>query len=309
MTTRILTVAAIAMLMSQQAQAADVKLQHKYPEGTKTTSQTESSTHQILTIAGMDLETSNESFVVTESAIGKREADGTLRVESTVKRFQTQLSLPGGINVAFDSDNPDKQPDNPQLAPLFDVYRAVLKSNTILVLDKDNKIKAVEMPNSPQDAVGEMFKSQFGPENQKRTHEQGLQILPDSAVAVGDSWTRTNEVDFGAGQLMTFTTQYEYLGTKDVDGKLLHQIKPKPIAVEYAQDPNSPSPLKVTESNLKVTESDGLILFDEARGQTVKNRSKLRIQGEMSFEINGQKLPGKIDLTIESNVASRPATE
>ena len=44
-------------------------------------------------------------------------------------------------------------------------------------------------------------------------------------------------------------------------------------------DPNSPSPLKVTKSDLKVESGDGTILFDRDGGKVVSTKGKIHIKG------------------------------
>ena len=71
-------------------------------------------------------------------------------------------------------------------------------------------------------------------------------------------------------------------------------------------DPNSKSPLKVKSSELKITSSDGTILFDREKGAIVESTSKMRSEGDKKTEINGMELPAKLDLTIESKTTLQP---
>src|SRR4051794_17701366 len=89
-----------SVVPTAQAQA-QVKLEHKFPEGTSSSFRTTSKTHQILSIMGMDIETEAEESVVTNSTVGKRNPDGTLPVAQKIVSIRSQLALPGGINVSF----------------------------------------------------------------------------------------------------------------------------------------------------------------------------------------------------------------
>src|SRR5438270_188616 len=70
---------------------AQVKLEYKYPEGTSTRYRTTSKTHQVLTLAGMDIETSAEESVISTHSVGKRNPDGTLPVTQKVESLRSQI--------------------------------------------------------------------------------------------------------------------------------------------------------------------------------------------------------------------------
>jgi len=74
-------------------------------------------------------------------------------------------------------------------------------------------------------------------------------------------------------------------------------------------DPNSPSSLKVTKSDLKVESGTGAILFDREGGHVVTANGKIHIKGSMTFTAAGQEVPGEIDLTIESDTELQPAAK
>jgi hypothetical protein len=74
-------------------------------------------------------------------------------------------------------------------------------------------------------------------------------------------------------------------------------------------DPNSPSPLKVSKSDLKVESGAGTILFDREGGHLVTGKGKTHIKGSMTFTAAGQEIPGEIDLTIESDTELQPAAK
>src|SRR5271165_3814277 len=96
-----LGVVGLTIVWSQSVQA-QVKLEHKYTEGTKLNYKTNSKTHQILTLMGMEIESSEERSMVTSLAIGKRRGDSTLPLERKVESLRAELSLPGGISLKYD---------------------------------------------------------------------------------------------------------------------------------------------------------------------------------------------------------------
>jgi hypothetical protein len=65
-------------------------------------------------------------------------------------------------------------------------------------------------------------------------------------------------------------------------------------------DPNVPSPLKVTQSELKIASSEGTILFDRAEGRVQESKSLTRIKGDLTFLVNGMDFPSTLELTFDS---------
>jgi hypothetical protein len=288
------------------AAAVELKFERKYLPETTATTHVDASSRQILTIAGMDLETISSRFIITTSKSGKRNAEGTLPIVTTTDKLQVNLTAPGGLKLMFDSGDPDKKAENALLEPVLDVLRVVARTKTTTLIDKDNQIKAIEFEDNPAEKVGDDYKSQFDPEKRKKAAENERGVLPDKPVKTGDSWTHTSEADIGGGQTLTLETRYEYVGTEQKEGKTLEKLTLKTISVIYAMDPAAKSPLKIKSSELKVTSSDGTILFDREKGAIVESVSKLRIEGDLKTEINAMELPAKLDLTIESKTALQP---
>src|SRR5262245_55912627 len=259
---RMLPALLFASLLAPDMASAQVKLERKYLPDASATTQVEANTKQILTIAGMDLETISSRFIITTSKTGKRNAEGTLPIVTTVDKLQLNLTAPGGITLMFDSGDPDKKADNALLEPVLEVLRISAKAKTTTLIDKDNNIKSIEFSDNPAEKVGDDFKSQFDPEKRKKAAENERGILPDKPVKPGDSWAHTSEADIGGGQTLTLDTRYEYVGTEEKEGRKLDKITLKTTKVTYAMDPNAKSPLKIKSSDLKVASSEGIILFD-----------------------------------------------
>jgi hypothetical protein len=288
------------------ATAADVTLTRKYVPETSATTHIQSSTKQVLTLAGMDLETDVSQFIITTAKVGKREADGTLPIENVIDKLQSNLSLPGGNKIEFDSDTPDKKADNVLLQPVLDIFRISAKSRSIMRLDKDNQVAAIEFVDNPGEKVSDDFKSLFDPEKRKKAAIRELGTLPDKPVKPGDSWTRTSESDLGAGQTLTLDTRYEYVGTAELNGKTLDRITLKVTDVSYAMEAKPGALLTVKDSALKIDSSEGSYLFDRERGVVVSSESKVAIVGTLTLVVNGMELPGKLDLKLDNKTTLQP---
>ena len=289
---------AFAGLMAGAGDAhAQVTFELKFPEGTKSSTQTESVVNQTLTLAGNDILTKANTFTTSTSHIGTRAADGTLAIVEKVESLQSELDL-NGTKLQFDSANPDKKADLPQLEPLLDLYRTLVKLPMTRTLEaKTNKLKSLTLPDGEFEKLGEVAKDRFNPEKLKKATEQALSFLPDGPVKVGDKWERATEADLGGGQLMSFRAKYEYLGTVEQDGAMLDKIEGKAFEVSFAIVGNPK--LQVTKSDLKIKESAYTYLFDRERGHLVSKNAKVRIDGPLTLVIGGMELEGKLDLTME----------
>lgn len=285
---------------------AQVKLELKFPDGQKTVTHTTMRIKQTLTLAGMGLDSDSDRFVISTSQNGKRDADGKIRIEQSTSKFTTTAKLPGGLSLSFDSDDPNKKADNPALEPFMQAMRAVSKSKPVLVRDQTGKVVAVEGLEKAAEELPEALRSDFNPETAKKNANQELETLPSKPVKTGDTWTKNADLPLGSGQVMAMTVEYKYLGEVTDGGKAFDKIEAKTTAVSFSISEDSKLPLKVTKSDLKPTESSETILFDRTAGQVHSTKGKIRIQGDLEFTINGQAVPGKLDLTIESEAVRQP---
>jgi Family of unknown function (DUF6263) len=290
---------------------AQVKLEYKYPEGETLTYKTTSKTNQIMTIGGMEITTDVEQTIVTSQVIGQRAGD-SLPVRQKIDSLRTEMSLPGGAQITYDSKQPDAKIDNPQLEFLADVFKLVGEMDYTLVLDTMNKVKAVEGAEKLQEKaeklnplVKDAMRTRLAADKLKAEYEQSHDNLPGVLARPGEPWERTATID-GGGQEMVVRKKYEYSGTETKGGKTLDKITVKTLELKFKDNPNSQAPSKVTKSDLKVDSSDGTILFDREAGRIVESQDKMRVKGTMTLTVGEMELPGELDLSIESTTEFQP---
>ena len=305
----------LALVCSQEAHA-QVKLEYKFPEGKKLTYKTTTKMHQVLTINGMEIPTDVDQTTVSSQSVGKRRNDSTLPVEQKPESIRVELSSFGGINITYDSSDPNAKIENEQVAFLGDVFKLAGEAVYTVVLDGQNKFKAIEGTEKlleKADKLDEkakgLIRSQLEPDKLKKDFEQSHRNLPDVLARPGESWERTEDLEIGGGQTLSFRKKYEYAGTEKKGDKTLDKITSKATEVKYSMDPAAESPLKVTKSDLKVVSSDGTMLFDREAGCVVESKGKTQIKGSMTFSVQGQELPGELDLTMENSVQLQPAAK
>lgn len=306
------SLAALALSCSTAARA-QVKLEYKFPEGQKQTYKTTATTSQVLKIAGQSIETEEKKTIVTATSFGKKRDDGTQPVTEKVEAFATELSLPGGINVAYDSKDPNSKIDQPGLDFLDDIYKLITQLDYTVVLGPGSKVQAVEGTEKIMEKVEKLdekakvaMKNVLNEKHLKEEFEQSHGNLPEVLARPGEPWERTENLAVGGGQTLTFRKKYEYAGTEKRGDARLDKINVKTTEVKYAMDADAGSPLKVVKSDLKVDSGDGVILFDREAGHVVSSKATTRIKGPMTFEANGQELPGELDLTIATETELQP---
>jgi hypothetical protein len=299
---RTLLVSASIVFGIATSSQAQVKLQRKMVEGATTTVETTNRVEQKLTIAGMDTETNSDTRAVSKVTTGKRDVAGMIKAQEKIESLNVSLNVMGQ-NYSFDSTSPDVKGSS-MLEVLRDLHKALSKRTTTIVYGKDGRIHAIE---SDQDLLNSLppelqanVKSQLDPEFLKKIANQELDQLPSDPVNVGDSWQRTEMVNFGAGQVMTFQKKYTYQGTVDKDGKKLDKITVKALSVDFALQ-DSPLPLQLKGSDLKADQTEGTILFNRDAGYVVEAQSAIRITGDIMFAINGMDLPSQIDLKLNAS--------
>jgi hypothetical protein len=304
----------LALFWSQRAHA-QVKLQYKFPEETTLKYKTSSKMTHNLTLAGQDFETQNQETVIKSRAVGKKRADGGLPIVEQVDSMRVELAIPGGINVTYDSSDPNSKIDNADLAFLSEAFKLAAETAYTVVLDDGNKVKAIEGAEkllekadklSPQ--ARDVIRSHLEVDRLKTDFAQELGNVPDVLTRPGESWERTEVSDIGSGQTLHFRKKYEYVGTEKKGDKTLDKIRSKITTVELKQDLAVTAQLKVQKGDVKVESSEETILFDRDLGHVVSSQAKVRIKGDnMTFSVNGMELAGAMDLTIDTTTELLPA--
>lgn len=312
-----LTVCLLLLACPLAAQAQEkVTLKFKVLEGQESTVLAETETDQTLTLTvggmDMDVQTGATQSKTLRSKTGQRGPDGKIRTENAIEHMSANISLPNG-EIQFDSNDDEHVKTGSPADMLVDILAATAKAKWAVVYDANNRVVAVEVAPGPLQSlepnVRQMVEQQFDPNYLKEQANNQIELFPNRPIAVGDTWRKSSEVRLDSGQSLTFTTDYKYEGTvQGPDGQQLDRVSVDTKEVSYAIDPNSPSPLRLKNSNLKVDSSDGYVLFDRERGHVREQSEKVHITGTMTFTAGGMEIPGKLDLTMKNTVKTKPAS-
>ena len=299
----------VGIVVMSRASLAQVQLEVKIPAGKKVTVASDSVSNQVLTLAGMNIETKAEQNVISSMTFSKIGADGGYRAEHKTESLQSRVNA-AGMEFAFDSVNADKEVENPIGKQMAEIFRATLKSSWTSVHDKAHRAVAIEGIEkaleglSPETAAA--VRPQFETDYLKDTLNKSHDRIPAKPVKKGDSWEQSEAARVGGGQTLTFKQRYTYTGTVEKNGVQLDRIEIATTEVQYELGADSPLPLKLVKSDLKIANAKGELLFDRQQGQVVEETQKMQIKGAITFSINGQELPGALDLTMETTSRVRP---
>lgn len=302
---RSLVTICFGLAMAPSLAFSQVELKHApdLKAGEQIRTEAEVHTAQTLTLGGMPIETRSDLFFITREEVLEPQ-----KLRGSFSTFQITLGLPGGIEYQFDVGNPDQPAPIPQLEVVGTLFKAMAQAKWITVLGDDGKVKAMTYEGDPLAEVPEELRGEANLEKWKKAANIEIRRLPGRVVSVGEKWKRTEESDIGQGQTMTFEKEYTYVGEEEVDGRTLHKISGKHLSVVYEMSDGGASPLQITDSKLKVAESEGTFLYDADLHQIVSTDDRVRITGTLEASANGQEFPGELDLTIHSKGTTiRPA--
>jgi hypothetical protein len=292
---------------------AQVDLVYKFPEGKKLTYKTTSRVRQVLTFGGTNMESTKRETKVWSRSVGKHRGDSSLPIEEKVHTLRVEYSLPPRTKLTLDSSDSDIKIADRQLASLGDVFKLESEITYTVVLDEQNRVKAVEGTEKLQEKAKKLddpiareeIHNEIGPDKIRLKFERALHNLPNVLARLGEPWERGEILDI-SGTTFTIRKKYEYLGTEKKGDKALDKISCKVMEVKYDQDPDGKLPLKVTKSDLKIESSEGTILFDHDEGHVVSASEKVRIKGNMTFTGAGLDQSGGFDLNFDANTQLQP---
>lgn len=282
--------------------SGQVTLELKLRENTQQVGRVETNVRQLLTLGVQELKSKVKQEMMFEIGTGKRSEDGSLKQTTTHTSLVAEFEFPGGIKMEFDSRAPKGKAPLQQLEMVLDGLREMMKARVVSIFDKDNKIREVEILNEDDIVDNPFVKDELAPKTLLARYRQEFGRLPDKAVSRGDTWVRNETVSLGSGQTMTYRVDYEYQGEVKRKGRGLDRITGKITSVDYSRKEDAAGPLKVKDSELKPVKSGIEVLFDRRLAAIVEVSQMVQIKGDMTFEVNGMNLPGKLDLIIENSM-------
>ncbi len=299
--TRSIRLALLLLLASPLAISAQVTLKFQTPDKSSSETIVSSHTIQVLTLGGMDIETRTSQKAILKEQAGVRGEDGTIQITGNTEAMKVSSTFPNGVMLRFDSLRENK-PEGTQFDMMLDLYKALSTAKTTRSLDKGNRCLSYTTQMEGFDklapALRGSVKDQLDKDYLKDAENQKFKEIPQTPIEEGDSWEVTFSMRLGGGQILAIKRSFTYKGTTSVGGREVHAIEIKVLSAQLSQNADADTPVKITGSNLKVESSSGRLLFDNKRGAITHNELKFRLVGELKLELDGDALPGKLDLSI-----------
>jgi len=287
--------------------AADgVILFPEYKKGDKHVYDVEVDINQTLTLNGNNIETAASTFEERALQVVDK-TDTSTKLAFQTNRLQFNLTMPGGVNVSFDSEKPDQKADIPQLQELFDMLKVASGMTAELELDSSAKIDGFKIQAEGLESLSEGLQTYLSENRLKPQLEQEFQRIPLEAVKPGETWERSEIFDAGQGQYFSYTTIYKYEGTVEENGQTYDKVTTSYKNPKFDIEAGSTLPLSVKSSELDMSKSSATYLSAPNRGGLVKSNGKLTFTGKIVFIGPGQaEIPGELDLTVKAKFGRKP---
>lgn len=302
------TALALSLLTAPALAAAqEVDLAPKYEQGQKLVYDTEVQVNQTLTLAGMNVETGVTTFETKNLEVLEK-SDTATKLKLYSSKMQFDLSLPGGITVSFDSENPDKNngADLPGIGDLTKLLKVASKLQMTVDVSNEGKIKELSLEAEGLDTLPETMKSYMSSDRLKPQIEQELTRFPADKVKPGDTWTKSEVFDAGQGQYFAYTTTYKYEGRVEQDGQTYDKVTCTYDKPRFDIEAGSSLPITVKSSDLSMKGSSTTILLNVKDHHADKVTNKSIFKGKLVFAgPDGSEIPGELDLTVESKMTRK----
>jgi hypothetical protein len=303
---------ALCLLGMCRMGSAQVRLEWKFPEGGQISVETTQTSEQKFVMGGQEMDSSERKTTIVASNVGNRDTAGKLRIASRIIILKTDMKLPFGAEIKYDSTKP--QANEEAEAPFPEILKALqttTKRTWTTVYDQANQVLAVEGAQAVLEAVDEETAALIRPQVDEQYMAQAaatkMARIPREPVESGAAWSLKETTRIEGGLAMTLNTQYKYVGTVEEDNVELHKITFQSNHVQMSMVGENPNGMKLLESELKIDESTGTLFFDPDKGQIVRLESRFKISGDMKLEVGGTQLPAKLELAVQTTTKLKEA--
>ncbi|GEM_PF-1065242 len=292
----------ICLAFTTQATAEEVILFPDYKKGDSHVYEATVEINQTLSLNGMNIETAVSTMDERQLDVTKKSETST-SFELKTNRMQFNMTLPGGVTASFSSENPDREPEIPQLKPLFELLKVVSNLTASMELNNSGEIDELSINAEGLDSLPEEMKSFISDERLKDQMNQEFKRIPTDAVKKGDTWERSEVFDAGQGQYFSYTTTYKYEGQIEQDGKTYEKVTATYKDPKFDIEAGSAIPLGIKSSDLDMSKSSATFLSEPGRKGLTKSNGTMNFKGDLVFlGPGGNEIPGELDLTVTSKL-------
>src|SRR5690606_11645772 len=128
----------------------------------------EAKADQLLTIAGMPLETHANTFLTMQEEVVGTSSTGGWKFEGSFALVQAEHEFPGGLKLSFNSNNPEQTDADGLLGGIVEALKATAGAKWVTETDAKHQIVKMEYIDDPFSNVDETVKGNTDPEALKK---------------------------------------------------------------------------------------------------------------------------------------------
>ncbi len=318
MKSRLLVTVVVTLVGTTPAFCQAVKFERKYTAGERVLVFSTEKLSQSIDMQFMKADTGVTGSKTTLIETSKRNDKGEFTRTHTLKTMKTEASMPGGMEMSFDSRKPDAAVA-PQIpgAPgagdqMLDSVKASMKAVRTFTFDKNNKLVGAKLSGLDLSSMPAMAAAEFDEGALLKARQTQLDALPQKAVRPGETWKKKTITPLGAGQNLHQDVTYTYRGLVKRGGKMYDKIETVTTAAELKVEEGSPAQLK--GSDVKPgPKSRGEIWFDRSAGRIVASKVVIDLEGTITIAAPTGSLDAgfkmKIENTTEVKLAAAAAAK
>jgi hypothetical protein len=232
--------------------------------------------------------------------VEKVDAKGVASAKHTMTRIQMKMESSQGVMLDYDSAS-GTEPEGIQGKMLGPVFQAMVNKPISMKMSPRGEISDIQVPQAMidgfsklpgMDKIGSTFFESFAKQ------PFGLGMMPEEAVAPGDTWKEEMEVAMPMMGSMKAQQTYEYLGSEARSGKELEKLRVG-LQLDFAAGEEKPA------ISMKVTEQDtsGTAWFDNVAGRLAETETK----SKMKMEITVADMTMESDMEMDAVLKLQPA--
>jgi hypothetical protein len=265
-------------------------------------------TVQTMKVMNSDIkQTQKQTFYFSWTPVEKK--DDNWVIKQVIEGVKMRIEI-GGQPIEYDSTTTKEGGTS---SALGDFFKALVKSEFRLTLDKDFKVIKIEgreefvkklTAANPQ--METLLKQILSDDALKQMADPTFAAVPNASKKKGDSWEKTTNLDMGP--IGKYENKYKYT----YDGKSTTKEKEKldVIKVETTLGYKPPDekaasgglPFKIKSADLTSKNATGTILFDAEKGRVVEQEMSVELNGKLTIEIGGQATVVTLDQKQTTNV-------
>lgn len=239
------------------------------------------------------------------------QADSTivLRIAYDAMAFKQQNPIQNQL-VEYDSENPST--DAGPIAPIFD---AVVGSSFTITITPDGHVKDIqgadaifqsiqkkinEFPDAQaRAAIETQIRTQFSEEALKANTESSFDMYPDTAISVGDTWTKRSTIT----QAFPMIIDTIYTLKERKDGIAIIDI----FAMIQTNRDAGPAEMGNTKIQYNMSGSvTGILQMQESTGWPIRSKQNLRLTGSVMIQSPEMQQPISMPMSITGPITIEP---